>query len=196
MCCYFLLQGIFPTQGSNSGLLHCRKTLRQSHRGNSSYEADSTVTSSAGRGSQGTDRLADRQGDTDGKWERPDLNRLCPQAPVTTTSRHWAGTEVLPKVYPEPFSLQAVPFPSSFLGKGEQLHIQAPFGAERPYLAGSQLPGSQHAGQVRNPSLNCVCVCVCTHAHVYRGLVRTASPRARPSPPHLLPNTQTCLGRA
>ena len=23
----FLLQGIFPTQGSNPGLLHCRKTL-------------------------------------------------------------------------------------------------------------------------------------------------------------------------
>ena len=25
--CYFLLQGIFPTQGSNLGLLHCRQTL-------------------------------------------------------------------------------------------------------------------------------------------------------------------------
>ena len=24
--CYFLLQGIFPTQGSNAGLLHCRRT--------------------------------------------------------------------------------------------------------------------------------------------------------------------------
>ena len=24
---HFLLQGIFPTQGSNSGLLHCRKIL-------------------------------------------------------------------------------------------------------------------------------------------------------------------------
>ena len=89
------------------------------------------MISSAGRGNQGTDRLADRQGDTDGKRERPDLNRLCPQAPVTTTARHWAGTEVLPKVYPEPFSLQAVPFPSSFLSKGEKLHIQPPFGAEK-----------------------------------------------------------------
>ena len=24
-CCHFLLQGIFPTQGSNPGLLHCRQ---------------------------------------------------------------------------------------------------------------------------------------------------------------------------
>ena len=25
--CHFLLQGIFPTQGSNPGLLHCRQTI-------------------------------------------------------------------------------------------------------------------------------------------------------------------------
>ena len=32
--CYFLLQGIFPTQGSKPGLLHCRQTLyRLSHLG-------------------------------------------------------------------------------------------------------------------------------------------------------------------
>ena len=32
--CRFLLQGIFPTQGSNSGLLHCTQTLyRLSHQG-------------------------------------------------------------------------------------------------------------------------------------------------------------------
>ena len=32
--CHFLLQGIFLTQGSNSGLLHCRKILyRLSHQG-------------------------------------------------------------------------------------------------------------------------------------------------------------------
>ena len=31
---YFLLQGIFPTQGSNPGLLHCRQTLyRLSYQG-------------------------------------------------------------------------------------------------------------------------------------------------------------------
>ena len=31
--CHFLLQGIFPTQGSNPGLLHCRQTLsRLSHQ--------------------------------------------------------------------------------------------------------------------------------------------------------------------
>ena len=31
--CHFLLQGIFPTQGLNLGLLHCRQTLyRLSHR--------------------------------------------------------------------------------------------------------------------------------------------------------------------
>ena len=32
--CHFLLQGIFPTQGSNVGLLHCRQTLWPlSHQG-------------------------------------------------------------------------------------------------------------------------------------------------------------------
>ena len=32
--CHFLLQRIFPTQGSNPGLLHCRQTLyRLSHQG-------------------------------------------------------------------------------------------------------------------------------------------------------------------
>jgi len=32
--CYALLQGIFPTQGSNPGLLHCRQILYQlSHQG-------------------------------------------------------------------------------------------------------------------------------------------------------------------
>ena len=34
MGCHFLLQGIFLTQGSNPGLLHCRQTLyRLSHQG-------------------------------------------------------------------------------------------------------------------------------------------------------------------
>ena len=34
MGCHFLLQGIFPTQGSNLGLLHCRQTLYPlSHEG-------------------------------------------------------------------------------------------------------------------------------------------------------------------
>ena len=36
--CHFLLQGIFPTQGSNPGLLHCRQTLYHlSHQGSPSY---------------------------------------------------------------------------------------------------------------------------------------------------------------
>ena len=36
--CHFLLQRIFPTQGLNPGLLHCRKTLyRLSHQGSHSY---------------------------------------------------------------------------------------------------------------------------------------------------------------
>ena len=35
--CHFLLQGIFPTQGLNPGLLHCRQTLyRLSHQGSQS----------------------------------------------------------------------------------------------------------------------------------------------------------------
>ena len=34
VACYFLLQGIFPTQGSNPGLPHCRQTLcHLSHQG-------------------------------------------------------------------------------------------------------------------------------------------------------------------
>ena len=34
MSCHFLLQGIFPTQGSNLALLHCRQTLYHlSHQG-------------------------------------------------------------------------------------------------------------------------------------------------------------------
>ena len=36
--CHFLLQGIFPTQGSNLGLLHCRQTLYHlSHQGSPFY---------------------------------------------------------------------------------------------------------------------------------------------------------------
>ena len=39
MGCYFLLQGIFPTQGSNLGLLHRRQPLyRLSHRGSPSHD--------------------------------------------------------------------------------------------------------------------------------------------------------------
>ena len=34
MGCHFLLQGIFPTQGSNLSLLHCRQVLYgMSHQG-------------------------------------------------------------------------------------------------------------------------------------------------------------------
>ena len=37
-----LLQGIFPTQGSNPGLLHCRRILYQlSHKGSSALNANS-----------------------------------------------------------------------------------------------------------------------------------------------------------
>ena len=37
--CYFLLQGIFPTQGWNLGLLHCRQTLNHlSHQGSHTWE--------------------------------------------------------------------------------------------------------------------------------------------------------------
>ena len=31
--CHFLLQGIFPAQGLNGGLLYCRQTHRLSHSG-------------------------------------------------------------------------------------------------------------------------------------------------------------------
>ena len=46
MGCHFLLQGIFPAQGSNPGLLHCRQTLYGlSHQG----------SPLAGEGNGGTD---------------------------------------------------------------------------------------------------------------------------------------------
>ena len=38
MGCHFLLQGIFPTQGLNPGLLHCRQMLNHlSHQGSDPY---------------------------------------------------------------------------------------------------------------------------------------------------------------
>ena len=44
MGCHFLLQGIFPIQGSNLGLLHCRQILYQL-----SYKGSPTLTSAATR---------------------------------------------------------------------------------------------------------------------------------------------------
>ena len=47
MGCHFLLQGIFPTQGSNLGLLHCRKTpYCLSHQGILGSESHSVVSNS------------------------------------------------------------------------------------------------------------------------------------------------------
>ena len=40
--CHFLLQGFFPTQGSNPGLPHCRQMLyRLSHQGSPDYSVSS-----------------------------------------------------------------------------------------------------------------------------------------------------------
>ena len=40
MGCHFLLQGIFPTQGSNPGFLYCRKILYHlSHEGPQKYRS-------------------------------------------------------------------------------------------------------------------------------------------------------------
>ena len=49
MGCHFLLQGIFPTQGSNPGLPHCRQLLYHlSHQGNPSlYSCHFFLISSA-----------------------------------------------------------------------------------------------------------------------------------------------------
>ena len=45
MGCHFLLQGIFPTQGSNSGLPHCRQMLYHlSHQG-SPLKGDPNINS-------------------------------------------------------------------------------------------------------------------------------------------------------
>ena len=47
MGCHFLLQGIFPTQGSNLGLQHCRKMLYcLSHQGIPGSESHSVVSNS------------------------------------------------------------------------------------------------------------------------------------------------------
>ena len=44
MGCHFLLQGIFPTQGSNLGLPHCRQMLYPlSHQGSQPH-SDGAVT--------------------------------------------------------------------------------------------------------------------------------------------------------
>ena len=44
--CHFLLQGIFPTQGSNPGLLHCRQTLYHlSYQGSLAYIESMSVVS-------------------------------------------------------------------------------------------------------------------------------------------------------
>ena len=46
--CHFLLQGIFPNQGSNLGLLHCRQTLyRLSHQGSQNIKILRTEFSSS-----------------------------------------------------------------------------------------------------------------------------------------------------
>ena len=42
--CHFLLHGIFPTQGLNTGLLHCKQTLYHlSHQGSPLYKVHSKV---------------------------------------------------------------------------------------------------------------------------------------------------------
>ena len=50
--CHFLLQGIFPTQGSNPGLLHCRQTLYPlSRQGSHGVEEGSPKAKHEGFGS-------------------------------------------------------------------------------------------------------------------------------------------------
>ena len=45
VCCCFLLQGIFLTQGSNPGLLHCRQILyHPSHQGKNYLASTKTVS--------------------------------------------------------------------------------------------------------------------------------------------------------
>ena len=45
--CHFLLQGIFPTQGSNPGLPHCRQTLYHlSHQGSITTQSGGITTQS------------------------------------------------------------------------------------------------------------------------------------------------------
>ena len=55
LCCHFLLQGMFLTQGSNLGLLHCRQTLYWlSHPRN---PLTKTLPGLSGRGTKGNHNL-------------------------------------------------------------------------------------------------------------------------------------------
>ena len=50
VCCCFLLQGIFPTQGSNPGLPHCRQTLyRLSYQGSPFITVRSSIITNVPR---------------------------------------------------------------------------------------------------------------------------------------------------
>ena len=62
MGCHFLLQGIFPTQGSNLGLLHWRQMLyRLSYQGSYLGESNVNINTRVLKGEEGG-----RRGQSDG----------------------------------------------------------------------------------------------------------------------------------
>ena len=71
MGCHFLLQGIFPTQGSNPGLLHCRRILYH-------LERRDPFTASSGQNSRPSRRIS-RGGALHRKGERN--SRVVPPFP-------------------------------------------------------------------------------------------------------------------
>ena len=95
MGCHFLLQGIFPTQGSNPGLLRCRHTLhRLSHQG-SPLKARSTITRPASCMPAQTCLRLEQLHPARADQERQS-HPLLSDCPLWVTSGNWAGATMWP----------------------------------------------------------------------------------------------------
>ena len=83
--CHFLLQGIFPNQGSNPGLPHCRQTLYHlSHQGSHTNE-----TTDKGLSSKIYKQIIqpNARKTTQSEWEK-DLNRHFPKEDIQMANKH------------------------------------------------------------------------------------------------------------
>ena len=111
MGCHFLLQGILPSQRSNQGLLHCRRTLYQlSHQG-SPYDTTGLLSVQFSSVAQSCPTLCDP------------MNRTTPGLPVhhhllefTQTHVHRVRDAIQPSHPVVPFSScpQSLPASESF----------------------------------------------------------------------------------
>ena len=78
--CHFLLQGIFPTQRLNPGLLHCRQTLLQSELPEKPQRGRWTHAVPACRWLVGLEHASSNSKDID--WERLLLDLMSPAASI------------------------------------------------------------------------------------------------------------------